>query len=143
MKNGGLRRVRRSMPRGAVFQPFRIQPTTSFRSPSLIFSAAFGGIGIGPQTPAPPLRTFGQLGDGIAHLVLRGDVLEGRADQLLVHRVAGHAAGLLGSGGRVGGQALLPLAAVASRAARISEYFIENSLQLSAGRSRRGGHDDQ
>ena len=57
-KNGARRGSVVEALEDACFQPFRIQPMTSFRSPSPIFSAGLGGMGIGPQTPEPPLRTL-------------------------------------------------------------------------------------
>jgi molybdopterin-guanine dinucleotide biosynthesis protein MobB len=36
----------------------RIHATPSLRSASLIFSGGLGGMGMGPKTPLPPLRTF-------------------------------------------------------------------------------------
>ncbi len=53
-----------------------------------------GSIGIRPQTPTPPFLTFSIEACAWAPLsatVLGGDVLVGRADELLVDRVAGGA----------------------------------------------------
>ena len=103
----------------------RIHCTSCLASASL--TCGLAGIGTAPQTPEPPLITFcDELVDGVLLAgVLGGDVLVGRADDLLVDGVAGHAVLLLrqlGVGPRRARRAMQAIT-IATRALRFMRFL--------------------